>query len=188
MKKSHFGVINTIDLVANRILYAIYEVWLLSALFINWFVYWVFVCPLDYIKKKKKKGVKIEEYKYCKSFKRRMIKPKYQFLYNQLSLFIFFLPLFLLLNVVIIILGNPLSHVYNNPISLLFLLFIAIGGAGLLCDYFFWNKNRYLKFFSTFRKESLAKRIVWVIGAFVGLFLLAVIDLNLMFYIMDINR
>ena len=58
----------------------------------------------------------------------------------------------------------------------------------LLCHYFYERDNRYIVFFNRFEKDSLLKRVVWVIGTFFAFILLLALNLKLMFNIIDMGR
>ena len=107
---------------------------------------------------------------------------------QNIATLVLYLPISIFVDVIAIIINPPLMQVCTQRWNLVLLIIVKVLFSALLSNYFFWRKNKYLSYFKTFEKEHLTKRIVWVIGASVGMFLLAVIDLNLMFYIMDINR
>ena len=58
----------------------------------------------------------------------------------------------------------------------------------LLCHYFYERDNRYVVFFNRFEKDSLLKRVVWVIGTFFAFILLLALNLKLMSYNIDMGK
>lgn len=85
--------------------------------------------------------------------------PKSAFIHNELSIFIFVLPIFAVLNGVTIIISNPLKRLYTqSPVFIV--LFISVFLISFFLDnYFFWNEDRYLTFFPSFKKEHIIKRL-----------------------------
>lgn len=152
MKRS--GYLFNIAVFVNRALYAIYEVWIFMDSFIHWIVDWTFGRPsysIPYIKKKMNKDWGVNDYK---ALSKKFRTPQYAFRYNKLSIFIFFLPISLFLNIATIVIGNPLKILYAKS-AVLFALQISIimVPSFLLDNYFFWNKDRYLTFFPAFKKQ-----------------------------------
>lgn len=186
--KSSNAKFSKIALLVNRFLYAIYDVWTFFLWVIDWLVDWSFGRPLysiPFIRKKINEREGVDNYI---SLRRKWKIPKSAFCYNKLSIFIFILPLFLFLNVATIIIGNPLKLLYTKNVvwCVVLLISIIMLPSFILDEYFFWRKDRYLTFFSIFKKEHLIKRIAWVVGTFAMLILLLVVNVKLFCYIMEI--
>ena len=187
-----------IDWFANRILYSVYDALSFLNLIIIWFIYWLLVYPFFYILFIIKRMKKASEKKDNGSFRKEVNELLSHFdpysyakkIYDRqnIATLVLYLPISIFVDVIAIIINPPLMQVCTQRWNLVLLIIVKVLFSALLSNYFFWRKNKYLFYFKTFEKEHLTKRIVWVIGASVGMFLLAVIDLNLMFYIMDINR
>lgn len=178
--------INIIAIFVNRILYAIYEVWVFMERFFSWIVNNTLgrlLYSIPFIRKRINKREGVDDYQ---ALIKKFETPSCAFRYNKLSLFIFFLPISLFLNIATIVIGNPVKLLYTK--SVIFLpLFISITMllSFLLDNYFFWNKDKYLTFFPAFKKESLLKRIAWIIGTFASLGLLLVLNMKLFCYIIN---
>ena len=187
-----------IDWFANRILYSVYDALSFLNLIIIWFIYWLLVYPFFYILFIIKRMKKASEKKDNGSFRKEVNEllshfdpysyAKKNYDRQNIATLVLYLPISIFVDVIAIIINPPLMQVCTQRWNLVLLIIVKVLFSALLSNYFFWRKNKYLSYFKTFEKEHLTKRIVWVIGASVGMFLLAVIDLNLMFYIMDINR
>lgn len=179
---------NKIALFLNRILYAIYEVWIFSNQFVYWFVSWTFGRPLysiPFIRKRINEREGVTDYK---SLSNNLKIPESAFLYNKLSIFIFALPIFAVLNGVTIIIGTPLKWLYTkSPIFIV--LFISVFLISFfLNNYFFWNEDRYLTFFPSFKKEHIIKRLAWIVGTFAALVLLTVLNIRTFCYIINASK
>lgn len=169
-------------LFLNRILYAIYEVDCIT----NKLVYRLIACTfgrflygIPFIRRKM-------DYK---SLCNKTEIPKSAFKYNKLSLFIFALPIFLVFNVVTIVVGSPINLLYTkSPIFIVLLISITFLISFLLDNYFFWNEDRYLTFFPAFKKEHLIKRLVWIVGTFVALVLLSMMNIKAFCYIINASK
>ena len=182
-------IFNKFALLANRILYTIYEVWTIHLRFTTWIVDWTFGRPLyniSFIREKINKRYGVENYK---SLKKRFKIPKLSFRYNKPSLFIFILPISLLFNVATIIIGNPLKLLYTKSYVFNIILIVTIILLStLLAEHFFWRKERYQTFFSTFKNEKLIIRIAWIVGTFVTFVLLSVVNIKLFYYIIEAHK
>lgn len=174
---------NKIDLLANRTLYAVYEVWI----FFMWVVDWTFGYPLYSILFFKKRINKVNGVEDFKSYRKRMQIPKRAFLPNRLVLLMFFLPIFLLFNILTIVFGGPLTLFYRINPFLFILIAIIVALSGFLCHYFYERENRFLVFFSKFEKEHLSKRIIWIVATFATIVLLIVANIKMFCYINDIH-
>ena len=136
-----------------------------------------------YIRKRINKREGVDDYK---ALIKKFETPSYAFRYNKLSLFIFFLPISLFLNIATIVIGNPVKLLYTKSVIFLPLLISITMLLSFLSDnYFFWNKDKYLTFFPTFKKESLLKRLAWIIGTFASLGLLLALNIKLFCYIIN---
>lgn len=183
-----YDYLNKIAVFVNRILYAIYEVWKFMDSIISWVVDWTFGRPfysIPVIKKKMNKDWDVNDYK---ALSKKFRTPQYAFRYNKLSIFVFFLPISLFLNIATIVIGGPLKKLYApNAVLFASLISIIMVPSFLLDNYFFWNKDRYLTFFPAFKKESLLKRIAWIIGTFASLGLLLVLNIKLFCHIINVH-
>lgn len=179
---------NKIALFLNRILYAIYEVWICSNQLVSWLVDWTFgrlLYSIPFIRKKMNEREGVTDYK---SLSNKLQIPKSAFLYNKLSIFIFVLPIFGVLNVVTIMIGSPLKRFYiQSPIFIT--LFVSVFWVSFFLDnYFFWNEDRYLTYFPAFKKEHLIKRLAWIVGTFASLVLLSVVNIKVFCYIINASK
>ena len=104
------------------------------------------------------------------------------------SILFFFLPMSLLLNVVIIIVGKPMILLYSNSIGIVSLIVVTVLLSGWLSDYFFWKNDRHHAFVKTFMKEKLIKRIAWVVGTLAALVLLSVVNIKVFCYIINASK
>lgn len=184
-----------IEWFANRILFSICELGALLCYLVSLLIYWSFWCPfccIPIIKKNIIKKYGIEDYKLVlKSFNdwspygnSRLFYRTY-FRQYQTAILLFFLPISLFLNVVIIIVGNPLKLLCNNCIGIISLIVIIVQLSSWLSDYFFWKKDRHYAYIKTFMKENLVKRIAWVVGTYAVIFLLIIVNLKLFGYIIN---
>lgn len=188
MKKKREFMIGNIDLLANRVLYAIYEVWVLLTRLLAWLFDWTFGRPMYSIPFVRKRINKVNGVKEYESFKKGLEIPKTAFLPNKLVFFVFFLPISLLFNIVTIVVGSPLTLLYCTFPYPFIMITIIMALSILLCHYFYERDNRYIVFFNRFEKDSLLKRVVWVIGTFFAFILLLALNLKLMFNIIDMGR
>ena len=131
---------------------------------------------------------KVNGVKEYESFKKGLEIPKTAFLPNKLVFFVFFLPISLLFNIVTIVVGSPLTLLYCTFPYPFIMITIIMALSILLCHYFYERDNRYIVFFNRFEKDSLLKRVVWVIGTFFAFILLLALNLKLMFNIIDMGR
>lgn len=179
---------NKIALFLNRILYAIYEVWIFSTQLVYWFVDWTFgrlLYSIPFIRKRINEREGVTDYK---SLSNKIKIPKSAFIHNELSIFIFVLPIFAVLNGVTIIISNPLKRLYTkSPVFIV--LFISVFLISFFLDnYFFWNEDRYLTFFPSFKKEHIIKRLAWIVGTFAALVLLTVLNIKTFCYIINASK
>lgn len=188
-------MVKRIEWFANRILFSIYELGAPLCFLISWFVYWLFgrpFCCIPVIKRNMIKKYGSEDYKLVfKSFSDwspygspKLFYRTYSRQY-QTAILLFFLPISLFLNVVIIIVGNPLKLLCYNCIGIIFLIVIIVQLSSWLGDYFFWKKDRHYAYIKTFMKENLVKRIAWVVGTYAVMFLLTMVNFKLLGYIIN---
>lgn len=191
-------MISGIDRFVNRALFSINDMGAALCYLISLLVYWLLwrsFCSIPFIKRWLKKSFKDDDYRSIvekfddwspynssKSFY-RMYSHDYR-----VSILFFFLPISLLLNVVIIIVGKPMILLYSNSIGIVFLIVVTVLLSGWLSDYFFWKNDRHHAFVKTFMKEKLIRRIAWVVGTLVALVLLSVVNIRLFVYIVDMQK
>lgn len=104
---------------------------------------------------------------------------------SYLSLALLSLPIYLLLNLCILVFGWSKFFIFMiHPI-----VATALGcvPAWILSDIVFWKKDRYLGYFAIFEKESRKKKIAWAVGVSFGLLLLIVAVFFLMWCITEIH-
>ncbi len=188
MKNIREYIVSKNDLLANRVLYAIYEVWILLNRLLSWLFDWTFGRPLYSIPFVRKRINKVNDVKEYESFKKGLEIPNTAFMPNKLAYFIFFLPISLLFNIITIVVGSPLTLLYCTFPFPFIMIAIIMALSILLCHYFYERDNRYLVFFNRFEKDSMLKRVIWVIGTFFAFILLLVLNLKLMFYNIDMGR
>lgn len=189
-------MVKRIEWFTNRILFSIYELGALLCFLVGLFVYWLFwrpFCCIPVIKKNMIKKYGNEDYKLVfKSFSDWSPYESPKLFYRtygrqyQTAILLFFLPISLFFNVVIIIVGNPLKLLCNNCIGIIFLIVIIVQLSSRLGDYFFWKKDRHYAYIKTFMKETLVKRIAWIIGTFASLGLLLVLNIKLFCHIINV--
>ena len=188
MKNIREYIVSKNDLLANRVLYAIYEVWILLNRLLSWLFDWTFGRPLYSIPFVRKRINKVNDVKEYESFKKGLEIPNTAFMPNKLAYFIFFLPILLLFNIITIVVGSPLTLLYCTFPFPFIMIAIIMALSILLCHYFYERDNRYIVFFNRFEKDSMLKRVIWVIGTFFAFILLLVLNLKLMFYNIDMGR
>ena len=178
-----------VDSFLNRILYAFYCVDYYSGRVIEICVNFTIgrlMYRLPFVRKRVKKlyGVmSFEEYRrftYETTFD-LMGKPTSPFVFylmSCLSILFFSLPNFLIIDLWLLLGGMPAWHIYGK--GLFFFVLLGIVPSCILCDKVFWKKDRYLKYFKKFEKESRARKILWSIVVMLTLVLLIVADFALM--------
>ena len=177
------------ELFLNRILYAFYS--------LNYYyVRGVSVCvnltlckllySLSSVQRKLKKQYGITSFEeYCRftnntafNMVGKPTSPFVFYLMSCLSILFFSLPNFLLIHLWLLLGGMPAWHIYGK--GLFFFVLLGIVPSCILCDKVFWKKDRYLKYFKKFEKESRARKILWSIVVMLTLVLLIVANFALM--------
>lgn len=182
--------IGKIDWFANRILYALYEPVGLVKRIIYWILCWLSkVTSLIW----KKVNNNHREYDSLKKITEDLFlhyTPKDSYICSQdVSTLLCILPVSLFLNLATIVIGYPLKILYApNIVCTILLVIILILSASLLSEYFFWRKDRHYAFISSFKKESLVKRVAWVVGTYASIVSLIVIDIKLLSYIDKVHK
>lgn len=78
---------------------------------------------------------------------------------NALMCLICTFPLIIVMNILVIVIGNELKELYHNHLLLLYIFSLLLF---LLFAYnVFWKKDRYLYYFSQFEKEEHQNQKVW---------------------------
>lgn len=83
MKNIREFIVGKNDLLANRVLYAIYEVWVLLTRLLTWLFDWTFGRPMYSISFVRKRINKVNGVKEYESFKKGLEIPKTAFLPNK---------------------------------------------------------------------------------------------------------
>ena len=188
-------MIKRIDRFLNWLLYSLYNMLYYASLLIYEIVALLFMRPLYSLpcwrNRLKKKG-----FNSFKDWKRFTIDSLYHTMdsptsgftlyhLNFLSLALLSLPIYLLLNLCILVFGWSKFFIFMiHPI-----VATALGcvPAWILSDVVFWKKDRYLGYFAIFEKESRKKKIAWAVGVSFGLLLLIVAVFFLMWCITEIH-
>lgn len=188
-------MIKRIDRFLNWLLYSLYNMLYYSGLLINEIIDLLFARPLysiPYMRRRLKKN----GFNTFNEWKRStnaisygiMGSPTSGFtLYylSYLSLALLSLPIFLFINLLILVFGWA---VYDTlTIHPIVITALGIVPAWILSDIVFWKKDRYLGYFAIFEKESRKKKIAWAIGVFFGLLLLIAANFFVMWCITKIH-
>lgn len=90
------------------------------------------------------------------------------------------LPMYLVVDVWAICYGPSASEIIRR--HLVIVTACGIVPSWILCDLTYWKKNRYLKYFAIFEKESVKKKAAWIIVTILVFVLLIVANLFLIWY------
>lgn len=173
-------MIKEIDRFLNWLLYSLYNMLYYGGLLIYEMVALLFMRPLYRLpcwrNRLKKKGLNsFQEWKRftIDSLYHTMDSPtsgSTLYYLSYLSLALLSLPIFLFINLLILVFGWA---VYDTlTIHPIVITALGIVPAWILSDIVFWKKDRYLGYFAIFEKESRKKKIFWAVGVFFGLLLL----------------
>lgn len=182
-------MIKKLDVFLNRIYYALYS-------FNHYFVRAIGFCinmtlgkllyGLPFVRRGIRKTYGITSFDgYCKIAEQtvynlmvRTTSGAGAFYMSYLSTLLFSLPNFLLIHLWLLLGGMPAWHIYGKGLF----LFVLLGTvpSWILCEKVFWKKDRYLKYFKKFEKESRVRKVLWAIGVMLTLVLLIVANLALM--------
>ena len=191
-------MIGKVDWLVNRILFSIYDVIAFICYLFVWLVYWLLLRPICYIPfiKRLNKSFGEEYYNSLSTILQDEWSPyrnskAFYGLYGgrlgyHISAAIFMIPISFVLYVAIITIGTPFRQFFSKSVVgiILFIIVLVLSSTSL-SDYFFWKDNRHHAYVKTFMKESLIKRITWVVGTFAVLIPLCWIDFRLLGYIID---
>lgn len=189
-------MINKIDWLANRVLFSIFDLATPLYCLISWFVYraiWRPYNSIPFIQKRIKKSFGedydslVKWYEDWSPYKSPEAFYRVYWQEHKISTWFLFLPISLFLNVVTLIVGNPLRRLYNIEVGLMFLAVLIVLLSSWLGEFLFWKKDRHYEYVKIFLKENFIKRLVWIIGTLVALVLLTVIDFRLLGYIIGAN-
>lgn len=189
---------SNIDRFVNRMLFSIFDIGAALCYMSSFLVYWLLYRPIYsncVIKKMLIRKIGEKEYMKRRKFSNgwspyespiSLYRSYYQ--EQKISIAFFSLPISLLLNVVAIIVGNPLIRLYSTGVGLMFLIVLIILLSSWLSEYFFWKKDKHYGFIKIFMKENLIKRLAWIVGTFAALVLLTVLNIKTFYYIINVSK
>lgn len=188
-------MIKRIDRFLNCLLYSLYKMLDYFRLFIDEIVDWLFLRPL-YSLQCVRKRLKKNGFNTFDDWSRGTTEMAYRivgsptsgftlYFLGLLSFALISLPIFLFINLLILVFGWAVYHTLTiHPIVITSLGVIP---AWILSDFIFWKKDRYLSYFAIFEKESRKKKIAWAIAAFFGLLLLIVANFFVMWCAIQVH-
>lgn len=182
---------NNIDRFLNRVLYSLYNLMYFSGLPLHAATELLVQRPLYSLpcwKKRLKKEYGINTYKEYKDSSRSILDKTVNnpvsgftlYYLAGLALLLLALPIYLVINIWMICYGPHASDIVGS--HLIIVVALGIVPSWIIGDLVYWKKNRYLKYFAAFEKESRKTKIAWTIGTTLALCLLIVANFMLMWY------
>lgn len=95
------------------------------------------------------------------------------FFTNAAITYVIYLLFFLFINIIYVVYGTSIRVLIFEHLELF--VSIILGFSVSFCHIVIWKNNRYLSFFSFYKKESRIKRVIWSIGTFLFLIILTTI-------------
>lgn len=180
---------NKFESFLNRVYYAFYSFNYYVGRMMQIFVDWTFgrlFYSFPFVRKRIEKLYGITSFEeYCRftndtafNIVGKSTSPFVSYFMSCLSILLFSLPIFILVNLWLLFGGMPAWHIFGK--GLFFFVLLGTVPSLLLCKSLVWKNDRYLKYFKKFEKESRTRKILWAVGVMLALVLLIVANFALM--------
>ena len=184
------------ELFLNRVCYAFYSFNYYVGRMMQMFVDWTFgrlFFSFHFVRKRLKMlyGItSFEEYSKLTNdsvfgLMGKSTSPFASYFRNCMSILLFSLPIFIVVNLWLLFGGMPAWHIFSK--GLFFFVLLGVVPSWFLCKYAIWDNDRYLKYFKKFEKESRLRKVLWTVGVMLALVLLIVANFALMFLADEIH-